>query len=153
VSSEDVVPEDAALTLRAAAEVFVPGPPHDPTPGAADVHADLFIAHYLEFLIPGLAQGLPDLLNEMATSHFDGKPFAELTLQERARVLDLLSTHDVEQLRELPTLLGLLSVAAVYGEWTGQDADGALIRTPLGWQLTGFDGPSRGREKLLRPEA
>ena len=48
-------PEENALTLRAAAEVFVPGPPHDPTPGAADVHAELFISHYLDFLIPGLA--------------------------------------------------------------------------------------------------
>src|ERR1044072_2337201 len=95
-------PEENALTIRAAAEVFVPGPPHDPTPGAADVHAELFIAHYLEFLIPGLAQGLPDLLNEMAASHFDNKKFVDLTLQERARVLDLLATHDVEQLRELP---------------------------------------------------
>jgi hypothetical protein len=153
VASDESTPNDAALTLRAAAEVFVPGPPHDPTPGAADVHAELFIAHYLEFLIPGLAQGLPDLLNEMATSHFENKKFVDLTLQERTRVLDLLATHDVEQLRELPTLIGLLSVAAVYGEWTGQDAEGAMIRTPLGWQLTGFDGPSRGRPNLLRPEA
>ena len=65
-------PEENALTLRAAAEVFVPGPPHDPTPGAADVHAELFISHYLDFLIPGLAQGLPDLLNELSNQYLLG---------------------------------------------------------------------------------
>ncbi len=144
-------PEENALTLRAAAEVFVPGPPHDPTPGAADIHADLFITHYLDFLIPGLAQGLPDLLNELSASTFEGRSFVDLSLEDRTKIFDLLSTHDVEQLRELPLVLGVLSMAAVYGEWTGQDADGALTRRPLGWQLTGFDGPSRGRRKLLRP--
>ena len=144
-------PEENALTLRAAAEVFVPGHPHDPSPGAADVHAELFISHYLDFLIPGLAQGLPDLLNELSGTTFDGRSFVDLSLEERTEIFDLLSAHDVEQLRELPLVLGVLSIASVYGEWTGQDADGALTRRPLGWQLTGFDGPSRGRRKLLRP--
>jgi len=143
-------PEENALTLRAAAEVYVPGPPHDPTPGAADVHAELFISHYLDFLLPGLAQGLPDLLDELATTSYEGRSIVELELEERATNLDELTTHDVEQLRELPLVLGLLSIAAVYGEWTGQDADGVLMRRPLGWQLSGFDGPSRGRRKLLR---
>ncbi|TMK82200.1 MAG: gluconate 2-dehydrogenase subunit 3 family protein [Actinobacteria bacterium] len=144
-------PEENALTIRAAAEVFVPGSPHDPTPGAADVHAELFISHYLDFLIPGLATGLPDLLNELSAATFDGRTFVDLSPDERLTILDQLSTHDVEQLRELPLVLGLLSIASVYGEWTGQDAEGALTRRPLGWQLTGFDGPSRGRRKLLRP--
>jgi len=76
-------PEETALTLRAAAEVFVPGPPHDPTPGAADVHAELFISHYLDFLIPGLAQGLPDLLNELSATTFEGRSFIDLSLDER----------------------------------------------------------------------
>jgi hypothetical protein len=146
-------PEENALTLRAAAEVFVPGHPDDPTPGANDVHAELFVSHYLDYLIPGLATGLPDLLNEMSATTFEGKPFVDLTLDERLQIIDQLSEHDVEQLRELPLVLGLLSIAAVYGEWTGQDADGNMTRRPLGWQLTGFDGPSRGRRKLLhRPE-
>jgi hypothetical protein len=137
--------------LRAAAEVFVPSPPDDSAPGAADIQADLFIAHYLEFLMPGLEQGVPDLLNELAGTHFSGKAFADLTLAERARVFDLLSEHEVDQLREIPTLIGLLTLAAVYGEWTGQDAEGNLVRRPLGWQFTGFDGPSRGRLNLLHP--
>lgn len=140
---------DVAETLRAAAEVFVPGPPHDPTPGAPDVEAERFVAHYLEYLLPGLAAAAASLLDTIAAERFEGSPFAALGLEERTVVLDALGTHDVEQLRELPALLGLLSVAAVYGEWTGTDEAGALVRTPLGWELTGFDGPSRGRTHLL----
>lgn len=143
----DVATEaEAAAALRAAAEVFVPGPPHDPTPGAADIEADRFIAHYLEHLMPGLARAVTDLLDQAAGD----RPFASLPLDERAAVLDRMTEHEVEQMRELPSVLGVLAVAAVYGEWTGQDAEGRLVRTPLGWELTGFAGPTRARPSLLR---
>lgn len=139
----------AAETLRAAAEVFVPGPPHDPTPGAAQVEADRFIEHYLDSLVPGSATGVTGLLDELA-AHFGGARFAALSIDERGVVLDRLAEHDVPALREIPTLLGMLTVAAVYGEWTGLDAAGSLVREPLGWSMTGFAGPSRGRPGLLR---
>ena len=140
---------DAAATLRAAAEVFVPGSDRDTTPGASDVAAELFISHYLEFVMPGLAAGVPSLLDETAAARF-GRSFAALGLAEREDVLDAIASHEVEQLRDIPLALGILSVAAVYGEWTGQDAEGNLIRRPLGWQLARFDGPVRARPTLLR---
>jgi len=146
------VAADAARTLRAAAEVFVPGPPHDATPGAADVEAERFIVHYLDYMIPGLSAGVPDLLDGLAAERFGDTPFADLGLDERRAVLAALESHEVEQLRELPTVIGLLAIAAVYSEWTGQDAQGGLTRRPLGWRLSGFDGPSRGRRGLLREE-
>jgi hypothetical protein len=142
--------ESAARTLRAAAEVFVPGAPNDATIGAPEVHAELFISHYLDYLLPGLASGVPTLLDGLAAELFDGRAFAELDLSQREDVFDALARHDVEQLREIPGLLGLLSVSAVYGEWTGQDEEGRLVRAPVGWSLTGFDGPSRGRPHLMR---
>jgi hypothetical protein len=141
---------DARATLRAAAEVFVPGTPDDPTPGAADVGAERFIAHYLDFVLPGLADGVPALLDGTAAAMFDGRRFAALAVGERARVLDAVSEHEVAELREIPALLGLLTVAAVYGEWTGTNDDGALVRQPLGWALTGSDGPVRARPRLMR---
>lgn len=140
---------EAAATLRAAAEVFVPGPPHDATPGAPDVSAERFIAHYLDLAMPGLAAGVPVLLDQLAASMFGGPPFRDLGIDERAKVLDALSEHEVEQLRELPVVLGLLTVGAVYGEWTGTNEAGELIGTPLGWALTGFAGPVRARPDLL----
>jgi len=141
---------EAAAILRAAAEVFVPGGEHDATPGAGDVAGELFIAHYLDFVMPGLAAGVPSLLTETAAQLFDGRAFVALTMREREQVLDALATHEVEQLREIPQALGILAVAAVYGEWSGQDAGGAMVRTPLGWQLTGFDGPVRARPELMQ---
>lgn len=140
---------DAAATLRAAAEVFVPGSDRDATPGAADVSAELFISHYLDFMMPGLAEGVPGLLDETAIERF-GAAFASLDLPQREQVLDVIAEHDVEALRDIPAALGILAVAAVYGEWTGQDAEGNLIRRPLGWQLARFDGPQRARPGLLQ---
>lgn len=138
--------DHAAATLRAAAEVFVPGPPHDETPGAADASAELFIEHYLEFLLPGLASVVPQLLDDRSGE----RAFKELPIDERGGVLAALAEDPIPQLRELSAVLGALSVAAVYGEWTGQDANGTLVRAPLGWEMTGFTGPSRGRPHLLR---
>jgi hypothetical protein len=145
----DALEPAVATTLRAAAEVFVPGPPHDATPGAADVEAERFIAHYLDLLIPGLSRGATDLLDELAAQEFGGRAFAALSPDERGVVLDRLGDHEVAQLRELPAVLGLLSIAAVYGEWTGTDEEGRLSSVPLGWELTGFDGPTRARPTLL----
>ena len=142
--------EGAARTLRAAAEVFVPGSATDSSPGAPDVHAELFLSHYLDFMLPGLASGVPVLLDGLASDLHEGRAFADLTIDEREGVLDELTRHDVEQLREIPAFLGLLAMGSVYGEWTGQDADGAVVRASLGWKLTGFDGPSRGRARLLK---
>jgi gluconate 2-dehydrogenase subunit 3-like protein len=146
------VPEEEdgqALTLRAAAEVFVPGPPDDPTAGAVEVRAELFISHYLEFILPGLAGAIPELLDRLAADHHEGRAFKDLTLEDREHVLDLMSNHEIEDLREIPSLLAFLTIAAIYGEWSGQDAEGNLIRPPIGWRYTGFEGPSRGRPGLL----
>lgn len=145
----DLTPH-AAATLRAAAAVFVPGSDLDPTPGAPDVAAELFIGHYLEFMLPGLAEGVPSLLDEIAGGRFDGRSFVDLGLDEREAVLDALAEHEVEQLRDVPQALGILSIASVYGEWTGQDAEGNLVRTPLGWQLARFGGPTRARPTMMR---
>jgi len=143
------LPTDAARTLRAAAAVFVPGAPHDASPGAADVEADRFLAHYLDLIQPGLGEGAAALLDEVARARFQGRAFASLEVAERVQVLDSIEHHDVEQLRELPSVLGFLAIAAVYGEWTGQDERGRVVRRPLGWDLTGFGGPGRGFRHLL----
>lgn len=127
----------------------MPGSDRDPTPGAPDVAAELFLAHYLDLLLPGLASGVPSLLDEIARERF-GAAFAALELTGREEVLDALAVHEVEQLREIPLALGILAVAAVYGEWTGQDAQGTMVRTPLGWRLARFQGPVRAREHLMR---
>jgi gluconate 2-dehydrogenase subunit 3-like protein len=137
-------------TLRALAEAVIPGPPHDDTFGAAEIEAERFIAHYLETLIPGLAEGVETILDGLAAQRVPDAAFADLSLEDRASVLESLATHDVADLRDLGDLLIVLSIAAVYGEWSGLDADGELTRSPLGWDLTGWPGPVDGVRPLLR---
>jgi gluconate 2-dehydrogenase subunit 3-like protein len=137
-------------TLRALAETVVPGPPHDDTLGAADIEAEGFIAHYLESVIPGLSEGVATILDGMATETREGAGFAALDLQERAGVLQRLCEHEMQDLRELGDLLLALSLASVYGEWSGLDANGELTRAPLGWELTRWPGPADDYPSLLR---
>jgi len=140
----------AEETLRALAETVVPGPPHDDTLGAAEIEAEGFIVHYLESVIPGLSDGVATILDGMATELREGSSFVDLSLDERAGVLQRLCEHEVQDLRELGDLLLALSFASVYGEWSGLDANGELTRAPLGWELTGWPGPADGYPSLLR---
>lgn len=141
---------DVARTLRAVADVFVPSTSEDPVPGAADIEADRFIAHYLESILPGLSATIAGLLDERATRLAGAAVrFADATADERAAVVASFDADDVAELRQIPQLLGMLTLGGVYGAWTGQDETGALARAPLGWRVTGFDGPSRGRRSLL----
>ena len=141
---------DVAGTLRAAADVFLPSPPEDPTPGGTDIGADRFIEHYLESILPGLAEQIAGLLDvraaELACADL---AFAAATRSEREAVLDSFDGDEVAELRSLPQLLAMLTLGAMYGAWTGQDADGTLVREPVGWELTGTSGPNRGRRELL----
>jgi hypothetical protein len=137
-------------TLRAVAETVVPGPPGDEAYGAPEIEAERFLAHYLETLIPGLSEGVVTLLDGLAAEQASEKTFADLRRDERATVLQRLSSHEMQDLRDLGDLLIVLSIAAVYGEWSGLDSDGELTRVPLGWELTGWPGPSEGERSLLR---
>jgi hypothetical protein len=137
-------------TLRAFAEAVVPGHPHDRTLGAAEISADQFIAHYLESVIPGLSEGVATILDGMATELREGSAFADLSLDDRATVIRKLTQHEIPDIRDLGDLLLALTLGAVYGEWSGLDADGELTRAPLGWELTGWPGPAEGYPSLMR---
>jgi hypothetical protein len=137
-------------TLRAVAETVVPGPPRDEAFGAPEIEAEVFLAHYLETLIPGLADGVVTILDGLAADAVPEKTFLDLSPEERSAVLQRLASHEVADLSDLGDLLIVLSIAAVYGEWSGLDSNGELTRVPLGWELTGWPGPSEGNRSLLR---
>jgi hypothetical protein len=137
-------------TLRAVAETVVPGPPGDEAFGAPEIEAERFLAHYLETLIPGLSEGVVTIIDGMAAEKKEGSTFADLSLEDRASILEELASHEIADLRDLGDLLIVLSIAAVYGEWSGLDSEGELTRVPLGWELTGWPGPSEGERSLLR---
>ena len=137
-------------TLRALAEAVVPGHAGDKTQGAPEIGAESFIQHYLESLIPGLSEGVATILDGMATELREGSAFAQLSLDERATVIQKLTRHEVADIRDLGDLLLALTLGAVYGEWSGLDANGELTRAPLGWELTGWPGPAEGYPSLMR---
>jgi gluconate 2-dehydrogenase subunit 3-like protein len=139
-------------TLRALAETVVPGQPNDPTQGAPEIGAEGFIQHYLESVIPGLSEGVATILDGIATELREGSAFVDLTLDERGAVIQRLTQHEVPDIRDLGDLLLALTLGAVYGEWSGLDADGELTRAPLGWELTGWPGPAEGYRSLMRPK-
>ena len=144
---------DVDRTLRAVSETIIPGPPADPSFGAAEIEAERFLAHYLETVLPGHADAVTSLLDQMAAERVPDSGFADLPAGERAAVIEALASHEVADLRDLGDLLVVLSLAAVYGEWSGLDSNGELSRVPLGWELTGWPGPSEGERTLLRKPA
>lgn len=137
-------------TLRALVEAIVPGPPEDDTIGAADVGAGQFVAHYLDFLMPGLGEALPSLLDAQASEVRPGAAFVGLDREDRRLVLRRLSESEVPEMRQLGDLLVVLTLGAFFGEWTGQDEAGRVVRRPVGWDLTGWPGPVPGARSLLR---
>ncbi|MGH2795103.1 MAG: gluconate 2-dehydrogenase subunit 3 family protein [Actinomycetota bacterium] len=141
---------DVDRTLRAVSEAIIPGPPGDEAFGAPEIRAEVFLEHYLETLIPGLSEGITTMLDGLAAEEVPGKGFADLSTADRVAVLQRLTSHELPDLRDLGDLLIVLSMAAVYGEWSGLDSNGELTRVPLGWELTGWPGPSEGERSLLR---
>lgn len=140
----------AGETLRALAEAIIPGVDVDETVGAAEIQAEAFLAHYLEFLQPGMTEALPVLLDGLAAEARPDTSFIDLNPDERLAVLRRLGEHDVPELRDLADILIALTLAAFYGEWSGQDSEGALVARPVGWELVGFPGPVDGYPDLLR---
>lgn len=115
--------------LRAFCEAICPGLDADATAGAPDIAAERFVAYHLA----------PETVARIASAL--GAGFANLKVAERLEA--------VERLRLDPSVRSDLDAAAattllaVYGSWSGRDADGALERTPLGWQLSGFQPTER----------
>ncbi len=100
--------------------------------------------------MPGLSGTVATLLDDLAAERKPGSSFIALQRADRESIFHAMSGHEAAPMRDLATLLAGLALAAVYGEWSGQDADGRVVRTPLGWELTGFRGPRRGVRSLLR---
>lgn len=143
-------PED---TIRALADAVVPSPPDDETAGASDVAAERFVVHYLTFLAPELPGLLAAALDGVAAARA-GVPYEEglfesLDHEQRLAALRGLGEHESSDLRQLADLAVALITAAFYGEWTGQDESGAMTRTPVGWDLTGYAGPADAIPGLL----
>jgi len=127
------VSDPTAAVLRAFCESVCPGLASDATAGAPDIAAERYVQHYLA---PATVARIVEAL-ERGSSFVGLDPGQRLERIERCR-LDAGTRRDLDA-AAAATLL------AVYGSWSGRDAAGEPVRTPLGWQLTGFGGPSPSR--------
>lgn len=139
-------PPDPRATVRAVVEAILPGPPHDPTPGALEAAADGYVLGLLQTMGPQAVGGVVMALDGFAQQVRADTPFHELDLQERSEVLRLIATHDLPDLQQLIRSLFSLTVAAAYGERGGLDAGGRLVARPEQWDHVGYPGPSTGYE-------
>src|SRR6185437_14468584 len=93
------VDADVMATVRAAVEAIVP--PVDGFPGAAETGVERHVVHSLELFVPGFAQLLVTLLDAYAVDVRAGVTFTELTVEERGRVLRLMSAEDSPDLQDI----------------------------------------------------
>lgn len=122
-----------SATLRAFCESVCPGLASDATAGAPDIAAERYVEHYLS---QTTLERVMDALDR------DGA-FVSLNAVERSDRIDRLRL-DAGTRRDLDAAAAA-TFLAVYGSWSGRNVDGELVRAPLGWQLTGFGGPSSSK--------
>lgn len=115
--------------LRAFCESVCPGLATDATAGAPDLAAERYVQHYLA----------PETIARIVEALDRGSSFVALDPEQRLERIDR-ARLDAGTRRDLDSAAAA-TMLAVYGSWSGRDADGTLVRTPLGWQLTGFAGP------------
>lgn len=121
--------DPSLTTLRAFCEIVCPGLSTDATAGAPDVAAERYVAHYLA---PATLERVVEHLDRGDKAFIELRGGERLERIERVR-LDAGARHDLDA-------AAALTLLAVYGSWSGRDAQGAFVRPPLGWQLTGFAG-------------
>lgn len=108
-------------------------------------------------------------VNPAAVSGPFASPFARLSFAEKASAFSLIEGPDADLVARLDTQLpqplsqslsGLLRFVggallefpafATYSEWSVFDPEtGRVIATPVGWQLSGYEGPSNGHDDFL----
>lgn len=136
-------PLDPRLVLRALVETILPG-------RAEEVRAERFVHDGLLRVGEDALVGALMALDAYAAAVREGADFVGLDLDERSRVLRTIASDPNADLRQLARLLFSLTVAAVYGEWSGLDDDGRLVRRPTSWDAIGYPGPSTGYELSRR---
>lgn len=134
--------DELSRTLDALAEAVLPD-------AALEAGAPGALSEVLSRLGEEAASGVVGVLDGYADGVRSGTAFADLSVDERGAVLRTIASADDPNLQQVVRLSVSLVVAAVYGERSGLDASGRLVRRPASWDRIGYPGPSTGYE--LRP--
>lgn len=157
-----VEPDSIRDTLNALVAFVVPGPdPYSlaqgvstPEPGGLDAGITDALIETLNRsrpfpvarLVAGVLMDAAKRINPGAEGPFVS-PFARLSYADKLKVFELI--EGIEPLKPAAGLLPIVVARLVYGEADAVDpATGTLRHRPLGWTLTGFDGPAAGHAEF-----
>ena len=135
------MPDEASLdAIRAAVDTIVPAA--EGMPGALAMGVDRHVVELIEKSFPGFVDLIAALLNAYAADA--GAPFAELSPDDRSKVLRAMSTDESQDIRDAVDALIVFSNGGSYSEWSGYDRATGELKAPPTWSHVGFPGPSVG---------
>lgn len=139
---EQVEHRPGAVAIRAAVEAI--GPPVDGRLGALDVGADRHVIQAIDQALPGFVDMIGLLLDAFAHDVRAGAAMADLSLEERGRVLRLLAREEGQDAKDVVDALFVFTYGAMYSEWSGYDRATGRLRPPATWSSAGYHGPVDG---------
>jgi gluconate 2-dehydrogenase subunit 3-like protein len=144
------MPEPASIqALRAAVEAIVPTV--GDRPGAAELQVHLHVVEALDRYLPGFVDLAATLLDAYAMDVRPGASFAELTLEERTRVLRAMCLEESPDMRDIVDGLLVFTYGGTYSEWSGYERETRDLSPPAAWAAMGFHGPSDGHPDYREP--
>ena len=136
------MPEPETLAaIRAAVEAVAPAT--DSLSGAADLGVQDHVVALVDQSLPGLIDMVAALLNAYA-AEVRPVPFAELSIDERSRVIRTMSTDDSQDIRDAVDAILVFTFGGLFSEWTGYDRATRRLTPPASWKAAGFHGPVHG---------
>lgn len=132
--------QDSLDAIRAAVDTIVPAA--DGTPGALAMGVDRHVVELIEKSFPGFVDLIAALLNAYAADA--GALFADLSAEDRSKVLRAMSSDESQDIRDAVDALIVFSNGGSYSEWSGLDRATGELKAPPTWSHTGFPGPSIG---------
>jgi hypothetical protein len=137
------MPDQAALdAIKAVVETIAPRTEFGP--GAAEMDVHRHVAESIDTALPGFVAMLVMLLDAYAADVRAGASFAELSLEERGRVLRTMAGEQTQDMKEIVGALFLFTYGGMFSEWSGYDRATRSLTAPWTWEAVRFRGPVDG---------
>jgi Gluconate 2-dehydrogenase subunit 3 len=142
LESAEMSDEGSLEAIRAVVEAIAPAT--DGRPGAVELGIHRHVADSIDAAFPGFVDMLAMLLDAYGGEVRAGARFADLTLEERGRVLRSMGREETQDMQELVGALFLFTYGGLYSEWTGYDRSTGRLDPPAVWEELGYRGPVAG---------
>jgi len=137
------MPDEATLApIRAAVDTILPS--IEGRPGAAELGVSGHVVQAIELYLPGFVELLATLLDAFASDVRSGARFAELTQDEREKVVRAMAGEESADMQDIVDALLVFTYGGFYSEWTGYDRQSRTLDPPRAWAEVGYQGPSLG---------